>query len=193
MQVICRAQSTNLTARPTPTKPPASTPVTGLAGSINQTAVLSVNQTTVLSVNQTAVLSVNQTTVLSVNQTAVLSVNQTATIAATQTATIAATQTATISANQTATFSINQTTAFTATQTATVSVNQTTTISAKQTAAPKPTGTIERRRRKRRSIPTNDSTGRQYQFKNSAGDACGLTCKLRAYSFGTILPILIPV
>ena len=140
VQVICRAQSTNLTARPTP-KPLVSTPVTGLAGSINQT----------FSVNQTAAIT--------------------------------ATQTATISANQTATFSVNQTAAFTATQTATMGATQTAALSASRTSE---VGGKE-------GQPTIDETGLQYQFKTSAGDTCGLTCKLRAYSFGKILPILIPV
>ena len=58
MQVVCSAQSTNLTAVPVPPKLPVPTPSTHqLSSSVNQTVLLStVNQTVLLSsVNQTSV------------------------------------------------------------------------------------------------------------------------------------------
>ena len=73
MQVICRAQSTNLTAPPAPPEPSVSTPVTQLVSSVNETSAISANQTATarLSVNQTAFISVNQTASIMVNQTAI--------------------------------------------------------------------------------------------------------------------------
>ena len=145
VQVICSAQSTNLTVPPALPEPPGPTPVTRLVSSLNQTAVVSVNQTATLSANQTATISINQTPAISTTQTAAFSVNQTAS----------------------------------------TSVNQSavgTTITA-----------LHPRSSKIRSVPSIDTTGLQYVFMNSAGDVCGLTCKLTAHSFDTILLIVIPV